>query len=242
MTEASARSELASLHGRLVVSCQARPGNPLHGPAFMAAMAEAAVRGGAAGIRAEGAADITAILAAVDVPILGIRKVVDDGGATYITPTADSAREVIAAGARLVALDGTARPRPGGESFAKVIAAIHAAGALALADVDTVANGRRVIDQGADAIGTTLSGYTADSPQQEAPDFSLLRQLVAFSPRPVFAEGRFWTREQAAAAITIGASFVVVGTAITNPLSITSRFAAAIAAAIAAVGDDHDLA
>ena len=56
----AAAAELARLRGRLVVSCQAREGNPLHGPAFMAAMAEAAVLGGAAGIRADGAASFTA--------------------------------------------------------------------------------------------------------------------------------------------------------------------------------------
>jgi putative N-acetylmannosamine-6-phosphate epimerase len=40
----------------------------------------------------------------------------------------------------------------------------------------------------------------------------------------VFAEGRFWTREDAKRALDLGASFVVVGTAITNPVEITRRF------------------
>ena len=37
----------------LIVSCQAREDNPLHGPHFMAAMARAAVQGGAVGLRAK---------------------------------------------------------------------------------------------------------------------------------------------------------------------------------------------
>jgi len=222
------RADLAALRGGLVVSCQARPGNPFHGPEMMVAMAKAAVLGGAVGIRAEGAADVAAIQAAVDVPIIGIRKVIGEDAAVFITPTAASAREVIASGARLVALDGTRRPRLGDETLPEVIAAIHAAGALALGDCGTVDHARYSVECGADAVGTTLSGYTPDSPSQEDPDFALLRELVAWSPVPVFAEGRIWTREHAAEAIALGAAFVVVGTAITNPRAITERFATAV--------------
>ena len=227
----AAAAELARLRGRLVVSCQAREGNPLHGPAFMAAMAEAAVLGGAAGIRADGAADVAAIRAAVgpDVPIMGIAKAKQPDGSLFITPDAAGARGVIAAGARLVALDGTTRPRPGGETLAEVVAAIHAAGGAALADVGTLADARHALAAGADAVGTTLSGYTPDSPKQAGPDFDLLAALVAECPVPVFAEGRVWTREEARRALDLGAAFVVVGTAITNPTAITQRFVAALA-------------
>ena len=41
----------------IVVSCQAGPDNPLHGPAAMALLALAAVAGGAAAVRANGAVD-----------------------------------------------------------------------------------------------------------------------------------------------------------------------------------------
>ena len=227
----AAAAELARLRGRLVVSCQAREGNPLHGPAFMAAMAEAAVLGGAAGIRADGAADVAAIRAAVgpDVPIMGIAKAKQPDGSLFITPDAAGARGVIAAGARLVALDGTTRPRPGGEALAEVVAVIHAAGGAALADVGTLADARHALAAGADAVGTTLSGYTPDSPKQAGPDFDLLAALVAACPFPVFAEGRVWTREEARRALDLGAAFVVVGTAITNPTAITQRFVAALA-------------
>jgi N-acylglucosamine-6-phosphate 2-epimerase len=219
-----APDELRQLQGGLVVSCQAREDNPLHGPELMAIMARAAVLGGARGIRANGVADVAAIRAAVAVPILGINKVVADDGSVFITPTAASAQMVIAAGARLVALDGTIRPRPGGESLASVITAIHAAGAFALADVATTADADYAVRAGADAVGTTLSGYTADSPRQDGPDFDLLAALVKRHPVPVFAEGRIWTAEQARQALDLGAAFVVVGTAITNPMATTARY------------------
>lgn len=225
---AVAITELQRVRGGLVVSCQAREDNPLHGPEQMAIMARAAVRGGARGIRANGAADVAAIRAAVEVPILGINKVTAADGSVFITPTAASALTVIRAGARLVALDGTVRPRPGGESLAGVVAAIHAAGALALADVATVADAEHAVAAGADAVGTTLSGYTSDSPRQDEPDFDLLAALVARHSLPVFAEGRIWTPEQARQALRLGAAFVVVGTAITNPTAITARFVSTI--------------
>jgi N-acylglucosamine-6-phosphate 2-epimerase len=99
---------------------------------------------------------------------------------------------------------------------------------MALADCGTLADARYSIESGVDAIGTTMSGYTPDSPKQEGPDFDLLTNLVALESTPVFAEGRIWTREDARRAIEIGAHFVVVGTAITNPTAITSRFETAM--------------
>jgi N-acylglucosamine-6-phosphate 2-epimerase len=220
------RTELKRLTGGLVVSCQAREGNPLHGPDYMAAMAKAAVQGGAVGIRANGAEDVAAIRLAIgpDIPIMGIAKETGPDGAIFITPSVASVAPIMAAGATLIALDGTHRPRPGGESLAAVVAAIQAAGGAALADIDTVESARYAVSCGVDAVGTTLSGYTPDSRKQDDPDFDLLGNLAAELDVPVFAEGRFWTPDQARRALDLGASFVVVGTAITNPLAITERF------------------
>jgi N-acylglucosamine-6-phosphate 2-epimerase len=224
------RAALRRLNGGLVVSCQAREDNPLHGPTFMAAMATAAVQGGAFGIRADGPDDIAAIRSAIGpgVPIIGISKVEQPDGTLFITPSGESALSVIAAGAELIALDGTPRLRPGGAALEQVVAAIHDGGGAALADVGTVEHARYAITCGVDAVGTTLSGYTEDSPKREGPDFDLISRLVAISPVPVFAEGRIWTREEARQAVDLGASFVVVGTAITNPQAITARFVAAL--------------
>jgi N-acylglucosamine-6-phosphate 2-epimerase len=196
----------------------------------MAAMASAAIAGGAVGIRADGVADVTAIRNEIgpDFPIMGIFKVKQPDESLFITPSAEAAKAVISAGARLVALDGTARPRPGGEHLTDVVAAIHAVGGAALADVGTIADARYAVSCGVDAVGTTLSGYTPDSPKCEGPDFLLLERLARDCSVPVFAEGRIWTREEARKAIELGAEFVVVGTAITNPTAITARFVAAL--------------
>ncbi|BAJ26855.1 MULTISPECIES: N-acetylmannosamine-6-phosphate 2-epimerase [Kitasatospora] len=220
---------LERLRGRLVVSCQAYPGEPLRDPDAMRRMALAALEGGAAGIRAQGLADLRAIRAAADVPLIGLWK--DGAAGVVITPTAAHVREVAATGAEIVALDATARPRPDGRPYAESFAAAHAAGALVMADVATFAEGLRAAEAGADVVGTTLSGYTDDSPRLPGPDLELVARLAAALDVPVVAEGRIHSPTQARAALEAGAFAVVVGTAITHPTSLTRWFAAEVDAA-----------
>lgn len=222
------KARLERLGGGLIVSCQAKPGNPLHGPEPIAMMARAAELGGARGLRVESARDIIAVRRVSTLPIIGIRKIENAGSPVVITPTRASTREILLTGVDFVALDATDRPRPGGEALRDVVREIHHHGAVALGDLATIDDLGSAIRAGVDAVGTTLSGYAADSPASEDPDFDLLRSLVKHAPVPVFAEGRFWTPEQVVEAFALGASFVVVGTAITNPMAITSRFTAAI--------------
>lgn len=213
------------LIGGIVVSCQAAEDNPLHGPKTMALMALAAERGGAVGLRVNGPADTAAVMATTSLPVLAIYKVDYANCEVRITPTVADTRAVLETGAPFIALDGTNRPRPHGERLADSVHAIHERGALAFADLATREDLAGAIEAGADAVGTTLSGYTAESAtDSDEPDLDLLAWLVTHSPVPVFAEGRYWTPEQASAALEIGASFVVVGTAITNPMKITERF------------------
>ena len=86
----------------LIVSCQAPPGEPLHGNDLMARIAVAAEVGGAVAIRANGPADIRAIRASVGLPIVGIYKVEYQESPVYITPTFEEARQVVEAGGRRV--------------------------------------------------------------------------------------------------------------------------------------------
>lgn len=215
---------LEALRGGLIVSCQAAGENPLTGADMMAKMARAAEMGGAVGIRANGPEDVRAIRAAVDLPVIGLYKQDHPGFDVYITPTWSAAGEVIEAGAEIVALDGTERPRPGGETLKDLIERIHGAGRLVMADISTLEEGVRAAELGADLVGTTLSGYTPYSPQQEGPDLALVEALARKIAVPVIAEGRYWTPEDVNAALERGAFAVVVGTAITNPWKITERF------------------
>lgn len=218
---------IAQLQGGLIVSCQALPDEPLHGAAIMARMALAAQQGGAVGIRANGPDDIAAIRAAVSLPIIGIYKDGNDG--VYITPTWQHARAVAEAGAAIIALDATQRPRPGGEQFGELADAIHTElHKLVMADVSTLDEGLAAEALGADLLSTTLSGYTPYSRQNATPDFDLVQSLAQRSGVPVIAEGRIRTPEDARRALDAGAFAVVVGGAITRPQSITNWFVAAM--------------
>ncbi|MCK0115952.1 N-acetylmannosamine-6-phosphate 2-epimerase [Isoptericola sp. S6320L] len=218
---------VGALRGRLVVSCQAREGEPLHGPAHMTAMALSALDGGAAGLRLEGPADVAAVRAVTGVPIIGLWKA--GAAPVYITPTMDAVHAVADAGADIVAVDGTGRPRPDGSTFADVVRAVHGVpGRLVMADVATLAQGRAAEAAGADLVGSTLSGYTGPGRPPAGPDLTLVGELAAALSVPVVAEGRIATAEQAAEALLRGATTVVVGGAITRPASITARFAAAL--------------
>ena len=218
---------LETLRGGLVVSCQAYPGEPMQNTQIMTAVAQAAVLGGAIGIRAQGLEDIRSIRSAVDVPIIGLVKVGVDG--VFITPTMADCVRVAHAGADLIALDGTTRVRPDGSSLKDCFDAIHAHGALVMADCGSIADALASQEAGADFIGTTLAGYTEERVRTEGPDFRFLSELVAMSEAPVLAEGRIGSPKDAAHCLQLGAHAVVVGTAITHTTTITSRFASALA-------------
>lgn len=230
---------LDAVKGKLIVSCQAQDGEPLHGSDHMAAMARAAAMGGAIAIRAESPEDIRAIKAAVDLPVLGLWKIKTPGGLwATITPTWKAVQEVAAAGADAVAMDGTSAPRPDGQTLATVLVLCHLeVGKPIVADISTVEEGLAAAHAGANAVATTLSGYTMASLQasggikRDTPDFDLLDALVKQCPVPVILEGHVWTPEQAVEGLRRGAHAVVVGSAITRPQLITRRFTDAIAAA-----------
>ncbi|WDQ99227.1 N-acetylmannosamine-6-phosphate 2-epimerase [Devosia sp. J2-20] len=216
-----------SLPRGLIVSCQARADNPLHGPAFMGAMALAARDGGAVAIRANGPDDIAAVKAA-GLPVIGIHKIFSDEYPVYITPSFAAAEAVVAAGADIVGLDCTTRPRDGVPALALIRRIRQELGVPVFADVSNLEEARAATDCGATYIATTLSGYTAatQSANQE-PDLALVEALATRLPIPVIAEGRYNTPALVRQAFEAGAHAVVVGTMITNPREITRQFVAA---------------
>jgi N-acylglucosamine-6-phosphate 2-epimerase len=217
-------------HRRLIVSCQALPGEPFRDTSSMVRFALTAVAGGAAGIRADGPADVGAIRKAVDVPILGKwNQTLDDGG-RLITATFEAARALVEAGADMVALDVTRRGQRYGalERVARIRSDL---GVPVLADIATLDEALAAADAGADFVLTTMRGHTEETTHILGFDLPFLEELVASSPVPVIAEGRLETPELAAAALSAGAYAVVVGSAITRPVTIARRFAAAVAGA-----------
>lgn len=219
----------AALPRGLIVSCQARADNPLHGPLFMGAMALAAAQAGAIAIRANGPEDVAAAKAA-GLPVIGINKVFSKTSAVYITPDFASAEILAQAGADIIALDCTPRPRVGDAPEILVRRIRDELGLPVFADIATLQEGLAAAEMGADYVATTLSGYTADTePRPETPDLDLVAGLAARLSVPVIAEGRYNTPELARQAIDMGAHAVVVGTMITNPREIARRFVRSLA-------------
>ncbi|WP_124055446.1 N-acetylmannosamine-6-phosphate 2-epimerase [Arcanobacterium ihumii] len=220
---------IESLRGTLIVSCQAYPGEPMRHPETMAQMAVAAEIGGASAIRCQGLSDISAIKGRVKIPVIGLWKEGDHG--VYITPTLRHARACSMAGADIVAIDATNRPRPDGLSYTDTVKALKDEGILVMADCGSFADAQVAVAAGTDIISTTLAGYTPDRPKTEGPDLELLTEIAReFPDVPLICEGRIHSPEHAAQAMQAGAFAVVVGTAITHPTSITGWFRNAVVA------------
>ena len=221
---------LQRLRGGLVASCQPVDDGPMDTPAIVAAMARAAVAGGAVGLRIEGVANLRAVRPVVDVPIIGIVKSDLSDTPVRITVTVDDALALADAGADIIAYDATARPRP--SSREAVLAAILGAGRLAMADSSSLEDGRIALIGGAAILGTTLSGYTAETEGlNDGPDFALIKAFRQLGAGFIMAEGRINTPELAARAMAAGASAVTVGSALTRLEHVTGWFADAIKAA-----------
>lgn len=222
------------LKSGLIVSCQARPDEPLFGSNYMAKMALAAEIGGAVAVRINTVADIVACRKAVDIPIIGLIKQEYEGYYPYITPTIKEVDLVVEAGAEIVAVDATKYDRPDGNNvvtFIKQIKKKH--DVLVLADVSTVEEGIVACKAGADLIATTLSGYTPDTIDKnnktiielQEPDFKLIKKLDEVIDVPIVAEGRFWNGDNAVKALEYGAYAVTIGAGITRPQIITKKIA-----------------
>jgi N-acylglucosamine-6-phosphate 2-epimerase len=216
---------LSAVKGKLIVSCQALPDEPLHSSFIMGRMALAAKEGGAKAIRAQSSVDIQEIKKVTNLPVIGLVKRNYADSPIYITPTMAEVEELLSTECEMIALDMTGRPRPAGEKVENLLAHIHEAGRLVLADISTYEEGMMAAKLGADAISTTLSGYTPYSPQLTGPDVDLVARLSKELAIPVFAEGRINVPEDISRVMAAGAYAPIVGSAITRPQLITAKFA-----------------
>lgn len=217
---------LEQIRGQLIVSCQARAGWPMYGADIMAAFAAAAEQGGAAGIRATGAGNIARIKARVDLPIIGINKQFSEDFDVYITPTYESAREILELGIEIIAIDATPRRRPGDETVEDIVVKIRKnyPETLIMGEISTLEEAKRILSMEFDLISTTLSGYTQESQAVSSVNLELIRQMKAITDIPIIAEGKIVCEQEALEALKAGAHAVVVGTSITRPEIITQRY------------------
>lgn len=212
--------ERQSLDGGLIVSVQAPEGSPMRQSEVIAAMAQASLNNGAVGVRLESPEHIGAVRRRCpEALIIGLWKRVYSGSSVYITPTWQELQAVWSAGADVVALDATDRPRPGDHALAELISRARAEfGAVLMADVDSITSGLRAAELGCQWIGTTLFGYTEATAALAPPAWDLLAPLRERLPSEItlICEGGISGPDQARRAVQLGADAVVVGTAITG--------------------------
>ena len=220
--------EISSIKGKLIVSCQALPDEPLHSSFIMGKMAKAAKQGGAKGIRANTSEDIKEIKNEVDLPVIGIVKKDYKDSKVYITPTMDEVDELVSSNVEVIAMDATKDLRPGGigiDEFFKEVKKKYP-NQLFMADCSTVDEAINADKLGFDFIGTTLVGYTDQSKNDKIDenDFEILRNIIKNVNNKVIAEGNINTPEKAKRVLELGAYSVVVGSIITRPQVITKNF------------------
>ena len=219
---------IENLRGRLIVSCQALPDEPLHSSLIMGRMARAAEEGGAKGIRANTKEDIEEIKKNVGLPVIGIVKRDYDDSPVYITPTMKEIDELMEVKPEIIAVDATEALRPGGlalDVFYRDIRHKYPAHLL-MADCSTIEEACYADELGFDFIGTTLVGYTSQSKGDEIAknDFEIIRTILEKVRHPVIAEGNINTPAKARRVLELGCFSVVVGSIITRPQIITRTF------------------
>ena len=217
-------TRLEKVKGKLIVSCQALEDEPLHSSFIMGRMAYAALVGGASGIRANTVSDIQEIKKNVNLPIIGIIKQQYGDNQVYITPTMKEIDALAAEGVEVIALDGTKRERPDGNTLENLMreAKTKYPNQLFMADISSVEEAVEAERIGFDIVGTTLVGYTEYTKGNDP--LTELEKVIKAVTVPVIGEGNIDTPMKAKKALELGAYAVVVGGAITRPQQITKKF------------------
>lgn len=223
---------LDAIHGKMIISCQAIPGEPLYleDDSVMYLMARAAKRAGTPAIRTSSIRDVAAIKKETGLPVIGLVKINCPGYDSYITPTMKEVDDLVAVGSDVVALDCTLRKRGDGTTINEFIAQIRQKypDIILMADISNYEEGINAWKCGVDIVGTTMSGYTDYTSKKDEPDYELMTRLAADIDIPVIGEGKIHYPDQAVKALQTGIWSIVVGGAITRPLEIAQRFMKAI--------------
>ncbi|MBO8161416.1 MAG: putative N-acetylmannosamine-6-phosphate 2-epimerase [Thermosipho sp. (in: Bacteria)] len=210
----------------LIVSCQAFNNEALRDSYVLAKIALAAKNGGASWIRANGPEDIKGIKKLTGLPVIGIYKDFESlkKSEAFITVRKWQIKEIIEAGAEVVAIDCTRRPRP--EPLNELFRFVRKnyPSVEIIADIADLEDVKTVLKLKPDYFSTTLTGYTDYTMNHKKPDIELISKIKEITDIPVIAEGHYKEPRQVRQALIYGAHAVVVGTAITRPQVLTRNF------------------
>ncbi len=223
-----ASTVLNQLKNKLIVSCQAEGDSPFNSPEGVAMFALTAQMGGAGGIRSEGIEKTKKIKSIVNLPVIGMIKNAYPDGLVRITRTFEELESLIGIGVDLIAIDGTFRNVGGinGPDFIGMCKEKHPEICI-IADIAQTNEALACIENGADAISSTLRGYTPETAHEPShvPNFQLIQDLCnRIKGVPVIAEGKINTPEYASKIMGMGVWSIVVGSAITRPHIITKWY------------------
>lgn len=216
-----------SMKNGLIVSCQVEKHAPGYTETSVASLIEASIWAGACAIRVNGVENIVTARKLTELPIIGLIKVYRDDSDVFMTPTLNEAREVVNAGADIVAIDGTNRLLDGEPAYL-IIRKIKETfpDLLILADVRDEVDADISLTEGADFVAPTFYRFKEDAVSTDLPDWKMFAAMCRISKDRgyVLMEGKVWTPDDAIKALYYGAHAVVVGTAITRPHIVARRF------------------
>lgn len=222
---------LKKLKNTIIPSVQAMYNEPLYDENSILNIAKSLIElSNAPALRLAGVRDIKNIKKYFpNVIVIGITKpkIIPDNykQVVYITPTVDDCRQIIEAGADIVAFDATLRKRPNDEKLADLVSFIKQNNKLAMADIATYNEAKNAYDLGCDIVSTTLSGYTVETQNNPGtPDYDLVKKIKENLDIFTILEGKIWEKNEAKLAFDCGADAVVIGSAITRPQLIYKRF------------------